>query len=215
MADEIKKKSQADEPAQMELPIEYHIEQFWLKYKNPIVFGVILILAFAIFTAIYKHNLTSKEQDSLVALNKAVTAGNIDQVASVFETYRGTKAASQALLLVADMNFQRGQYTQSQELYQRFIREYPQNELLAAAFYGVGACQQASGKVDEALSTYLSLQKSKPTEIWTYHGLLAAASCYEIKGQPAAARKIYQDIISGAAPDSIKMQAQFNIKRLG
>lgn len=199
----------------VELPVEVRLEEFWTKYKNTIVIGVVLIIAVALISGLYNNYTSTREENATLSINTAVDAGNIEAVGAVVDSYKGTKAAAQALLLIADMNFQKAQYVQSSELYQRFIREYPQHELFAAAVYGMGSCQQAMGKLDEAIQTYRGLQKSHPREIWTFHAMINAANCYEAKADPSNARKIYQEILSSQAPDTVKLQAEYSMRRLG
>ncbi|MDK3160819.1 tetratricopeptide repeat protein [Kamptonema cortianum] len=213
MAEEKANKEVAVEAAP--LPIEFHIEAFWNQYRNVIIFTGVIIIAVAIIAGLTKSRSASREKTSAQMLNQAVDAGNVEAVTSVFETWRGTKAAAQALLLVADMSFQQADYTKSLGLYQRFIREYPQHELVGAAIYGEGSSLQAQGKLDEAIAVFTGLQKNRPDEIWTYHGLLAAALCHELKADPAAARRVYEQILSSQAPDTVKIQAQTGLKRLG
>ncbi len=197
------------------LPVEFHIEQFWTKYKNIVIFGLVLIVAVAILSGLYKNNLATQEKNSAIALNQAVDAGNLEAVASIVETYRGTQAAAQALLLISDMHFQRAEYERSRELYERFTREYPAHPLLAAAYFGAGSSLQAQGKIDAAIAAFAQLQKSIPGTIWTYHAQLSQAICHEQKGDPAGARRVYEELLSSQAPDTIKLQAQASLKRLG
>jgi predicted negative regulator of RcsB-dependent stress response len=127
----------------------------WRLIVYPIlVLAVVLLGGFGI----YYYQLNQQEQAEENAAAALATAKTPDDMAKVADQFPDTTLASVALMRAADLSFKQKDYPGALKGYQRVIdsKQAPV-ELHDSAQLGLASTQEASGKADDAIQTYLTV----------------------------------------------------------
>lgn len=108
--------------------------------------------------------------------------------------YPGTAAAARASLLAGSAFFDAAKYAEAKGEFDRFLRDAPQNPLRTEALYGQGACWEALGKTDDAVTAYKGLVDRYPIDPLVPRAKVALARLYKVKNQPADALRLLEDV---------------------
>jgi predicted negative regulator of RcsB-dependent stress response len=127
----------------------------WRLIVYPVlVIAVLLLGGFGI----YYYQLNQREQAEEQAAAALSTASTPDDMAKVADQFPDTTQASVALMRAADLSFTQKDYAAALKDYQRAIdsKQSPP-ELRESAQLGLASAQEASGKADDAIQTYLDV----------------------------------------------------------
>jgi len=113
---------------------------------------------------------------------------------AVASKYSGSPAGAEALLLAGTTLFSEGKYQEAQAEFERFAREYRDNEFMGDALLGVAASLDAQGKTDQAITSYKSLIERHPNDIAVTQAKFALARLYEAQNKPELARDLYEEL---------------------
>ena len=122
--------------------------------------------------------------------------------------YPGTAAAARARLLAGSALFDAAKYADAKAEFDRFLRDAPENPLRTEAFYGQGACLEAQGKTDEAVTAYKSLVDRHPTDPLVPRAKVALARLYKAKNQPAEALRLLEDVATTEQFGTVGLMAE-------
>jgi tetratricopeptide (TPR) repeat protein len=114
-----------------------------------------------------------------------VGAHDIKGLESVIHRYGGTTAAGNAYLEIAAAQAASGQYNESDNSYQAFVKEYSSHPLFVNGLFGLASNAEAEGKSDEALKYYSDIFSSSkyrlsylaPLALY-YHGRITESSSH-------------------------------------
>jgi predicted negative regulator of RcsB-dependent stress response len=127
----------------------------WRLIVYPVlILAVVVLGGFALYYY-YLNQQEQAEQSAAAALSSAKTPADMVKVA---DQYAGTTQASVGLMRAADLSFTAKDYAGAQKDYQRVIdsKESPP-ELRDSAQLGLASAQEADGKADDAIQTYLAV----------------------------------------------------------
>jgi len=127
----------------------------WRLIVYPIlVLAVVLLGGFGI----YYYQLNQREQAEEQAAAALAIAKAPDDMVKVADQFPDTTQASVALMRAADLSFKQKDYAGALKDYQRVIdaKQTPV-ELHDSAQLGLASAQEASGKADDAIQTYLAV----------------------------------------------------------
>jgi predicted negative regulator of RcsB-dependent stress response len=127
----------------------------WRIIVYPLLAVAILLLG---GSAYYFNQLSQREQQETQAHTALLAAKTPAEMVKVADDFPKTKQASVALLTAADASFTAKDYPGALKNYQRVIdaSETPA-ELRDSAQLGVASVQEASGKSDDAIKSYLEV----------------------------------------------------------
>lgn len=183
--------------------------QVWLE-KNKSRLGIGLIAAMVIgviVTAVDKQAL-KKEKEAFTAL--AVVGSQFDaegqridpksaDYLKVLSDYPDSKAAPNALILLAGKLYEEGDFQGASVRFQEYLANHPGGEHVAIARLGKAACMDAKGETEQAKLEYKKVATDFPNNAAKDQSLLALASLHELENQPEEAKKVYEEMSGNAA----------------
>jgi tetratricopeptide (TPR) repeat protein len=113
----------------------------------------------------------------------------------VANEHGGTRAGARALLLAGATFFGEKNYTEAQKLFERFLKEYPDNEFVPQAHYGIAATLDAQGKSVEATAKFEQIRRVYATDPIIDEAKLALARLYENQNKAEEAHKLYTEVL--------------------
>jgi predicted negative regulator of RcsB-dependent stress response len=181
-----------------------------------IVYPVLAVLVILVGGFGYYYYLQSqREQLEANARTALVAAKTPEELVKVADQFPGADQGTLALLSAADASFGKRDYATAIQDYQRIIQaEATDPELRDAAQLGLASAQEASNKIDDAISAYLAVAQHGAKSPFAPYAYSAVARLYDDRGEKDKER----DILTQAAsldPDSpFVKQAQFKLKQL-
>jgi TolA-binding protein len=141
------------------------------------------------------------------AAQELASAKDADGYRRVISDYRGTAAAGDAHLLLADQLRKEGKLDEALTTLRTFIDNYGDHPLISGAWTSLAVTQEAQGKQDEALSTYQKVSTTFATSFSAPIALLAQGRIFKEKGKTEDAKRIYDQVISQHQGTSFARQA--------
>jgi predicted negative regulator of RcsB-dependent stress response len=184
----------------------------WRLIVYPIlVLAVVVLGGFALYYY-YLNQQEQAEQSAATALSSAKTPVDIEKIA---DQYSGTVQASVGLMRAADLSFTAKDYAGAMKDYQRVIdsKESPP-ELRDSAQLGLASAQEASGKADDAIQTYLAVAHKgnhSPFAPVAYHQV---AAIYASRQDKANEIQILQQAVQLAGDSPFTREAADRLKEL-
>ncbi len=109
--------------------------------------------------------------------------------------FEGTSAAGQAVLILANRYYAQGRYPDAQRLYQTYLDDYGQLDILVfAAWNGLAACWEAQGDLLKAAKKYQEYAAAHEGTLQASLALLEAARCYGSAGDGANQKRVLKQI---------------------
>ena len=147
----------------------------------------------------------------------AEQAGQKDEAIRIGEqlqmTYAGTIAAAQATVLLGNLQFNNGNYAESERHFQNYLANYEHVDVLAiAASNGLAACLEAQGQVDQAAQRYEKIAASHRGLAASGQAMMKAAWCYAQLGDRSKQRVLLQSVIDEYARFPIAVRARAEIE---
>jgi len=178
----------------------------------PILAAVVLIAGGFGYYYYQQAQRDIAEANARAALVKATTPEELVQVA---DQYPHTDQATLALLKAADGSFDKLDYASALKDYQRIVDTTGTDPLLRdSAQLGLASALEASGKVDEAIATYLEVAHRGDKTPYAPFGYNAVARIYAQRGDKDNERKVLTEE-TGLNPESdFVKQAQQQLKAL-
>ena len=185
-------------------PVKQHEAPAESKAMNIIIkilerkFLVIGIPVAAIIVAIILILINStKEKSRDEAALKFQTAKSMDELIAVHDNYPGSSYGAYALERAAKTALDKGDYVRARELAQKFLKQYPQNNLAIYVKTYIPLSLENEGKYDEAIAGYKEILENDPQMDVISDSLnLRIGFCYEMKPDFANAKSYYQKISS-------------------
>ena len=173
----------------------------WLEvHKQKLLLGGVGILLIGATLYVTKWRADQKEQVAGAALYelqiKQSQADDFkaEEFLELSETYAGTTAGGRALLLAARAHFVNGQFDQARKQFEQFRKLYDSSGFLDNALYGIAACYDAAGKLEEAKNAYqIVVERFANTPIAS-QAKLAIAGIYEVQSRPEEALALYKEL---------------------
>jgi TolA-binding protein len=140
------------------------------------------------------------------------TPANADEamkrLAAVAKDYRGTESAEEALIRLANLQYDVGKMDEAQKAYGDYLRTYPRGRFVLMAAIGQAYVDDSKGNYQagaEALSRALDNAKNSPLAGEAYSEL---ARLYEEMKKPEDAIRVYSQIVEQYGQTYWAQQAQ-------
>jgi predicted negative regulator of RcsB-dependent stress response len=186
--------------------------RFLKHYGKPLGAAVLALIVVIIAATGYAHYKTSEmlEAEQLLA-----TAKTPQQLEEVVEKYGSTPAASIALLNLAKITFNKGDYPQARVRYEQFLEKYKSHELRPVAELGLAYCTEADGDFDAAAEQFRSFAAKYSDHYLQPVATLSIARCMEQAGRTDDARILLEDFLAEHGDSLWAGSAQGMLSSLG
>lgn len=170
----------------------------YVKERSQLFIGGVAAVVVVILAISYVQSARQDaRQEAIALLGQAIMAdeaGRFDEVLGTCEQlttqYGGTPSAAQATVLLANRYFIQGRYGDAERLYQSYLDDYGDVEILAyAAWGGLAACYEAQGDMQRAAEQYYSYADAHADMDEAALSLVEAARCFAAAGDRVRARE--------------------------
>jgi TolA-binding protein len=162
-----------------------------------------------------------KEEFAARSLNQAratAEAGNLPLASSelqrLIETYRGTDAATEAVITLNHVRMVNGQSELAAVGLRDFLAKSPPRKYLAPANGLLGTALENSKRPAEAAAAFANASKSADLEYLKARYLIDAARAYRAAGKTAEAEAAYREVIQKHPKSSSFTEAQVRLAEL-
>jgi TolA-binding protein len=162
-----------------------------------------------------------KEEFAARSLNQAratAEAGNLPLASSelqrLIETYRGTDAATEAVITLNQVRMVNGQSELAAVGLRDFLAKNPDRKYLAPANGLLGTALENSKRPAEAAAAFANASKSADLEYLRARYLIDAARAYRAAGKTAEAEAAYREVIQKHPKSSSFTEAQVRLAEL-
>jgi hypothetical protein len=183
---------------------EFDIELFWKQHGSKIVYAALGLLAVAIAAYVWQQRAAERAEQLSSTLASATDPQRLEQI---IRENPGKQPAAQAMLRLADLQFQQGRYADAAGTYKRFADEFSQHPLKQTALLGEATAQEALGNLDAAKSLYNELLKAHPQGYAANAAKMGLARCAEAQGQFKEARQLYEELMAAGQSAGWQQQA--------
>jgi predicted negative regulator of RcsB-dependent stress response len=161
----------------------------------------------------YLQNQREELEDSAHAA--LVQAKTPEELVKVADQFPGANQGTLALLSAADGSFSKRNYPATNQDYQRILQAVTTDpELRDSAQLGLASSQEANGKIDDAINTYLKVAQLGDKSPYAPFAYAAVARLYEERGDKDNERKILTEAASLDPDSPFVKQAQFKLKEM-
>ena len=192
--------------------------------ENPQKFITYAVVVVAVVAAIFgylgyrsKHKKDAQEKLGLVYIMMSAEQYReaFDTLQSLVNNYGNTKPAKTATYLLAHLYYAFGYLDSAIALYQRYLSfEDKDSDLAAASLFGLGAIYEDKSRYDEAIRYYKQVVDSYPDFFRADEAMASMARCYELKGDPMTALKIYQEFLVRYPESTLTKRVKLFLARL-
>lgn len=149
----------------------------------------------------------------------AEESGQVGKVITLAEEligkYAGTPAAAQGMLVLANRHFSQGNYGEAQRLYETYLDDYGQTDVLIyGAWSGIASCMEAQGNLQDAAAKYQKYAADNPGSVQAAMALMEASRCYGKLGDLPARKELLEQIIKDFGNLPVAAQAKADIAML-
>lgn len=173
--------------------------------KKPLLAGVAAIGLLGLVYVIYMANAEGREHRATAALYdlQARAVGETNEPSAsdyhgLIEQTKGSGVAQHVVIREAAALFSAGKYSEAQQAYEAFARDFDNSPLLPEASFGVATSLEANGKNTEALAKYQEVATRFPQSGLVTRARLGQARMHEAQGDQQQAFRIYQELTSQA-----------------
>ena len=179
----------------------------WLEvHKQKLLLAGVGISLIGVTLYVAKWRADQKEQVAGAALYELQIKQNqaddvkAEEFLALSETYAGTSAGGRALLLAARAHFVNGQFDPARKQFKQFLKLYDSSSFLDNELYGVAACHDAVGELEEAKSAYQTVVDRFANTPIAYQAKLAIAGIYETQSKMEEALVLYEELNRPGVP---------------
>ena len=196
--------------------------QFVKDRSQLLIGGVIAIIAALVITEFVQgQRLTARDEAAHLLFQVMLADGN-GQMAQVLGTgqrlideYAGTPSAAHGMILLANRNYGVGRYDEAKRLYERYIAEYGDVEMLVfSARTGIAACAEAQGDLQGAAAGYIAYADEHPNDRASAIALMDAARCYRLLGDPQQQRSLLDRVTHEFPSSPVSQRARQELQML-
>lgn len=202
----------------------------WLDERRKLILaGVALVGLAGLVVVVQEARVEGKEHRATAALfdfQAARISQTNEPAASELQALvpatEGTGVLQHVKLREATSHYVAGNYTEAQQAFEAFARDFPNSPLLPEASFGSAVSLEAQGKFGEALSRYQELTTQFPDAALVSRARLGQARLFERQGDQQQAYRIYRDLATPTAggmaqfgqTSPLQMDAGIAVRRL-
>lgn len=174
------------------------IKQLAAEHGPRILVGICIGLLIVGGFSFYKTNKANKLQQASSLLTNAKSANDLQ---AVLTQYPNTPSAQLALLSLAKVYYNSGNYDMAMTRYSEFMSTYPNHPLSLICQMGTISCIEAKGMTEKALWDYTAFINEHSDSFLCSQAILSKARCLNLLGKKEEAKEVYEEFIA-ANPES-------------
>lgn len=183
------------------LPQKSHIEEaeqlkLWgQKYGSQLLTAVLVVLIGLTVMGTLRTRMNNRIVEASERLSAATSAVELQAIVSDFPK---TPSAPMALLALAKLHYDQGNYEQARFQYERFSTEYADHDMAPAARLGRAFSTEALGdpiSLREAANAFSDFAQQFPNHFLTPQAIFGHARCLEQLDEIQEAITLYEDFI--------------------
>jgi TolA-binding protein len=194
----------------------------WYRDKRRLIGAVaVLVVLVAVVVWVVLASGRRKEEFAARSLNQAratAEAGNLPLASSelqrLIETYRGTDAATEAVITLNQVRMVSGQSELAAVGLRDFIAKKPPQKYLAPAYGLLGTALENSKRPAEAAEAFGNASKSAELDYLKARYLIDAGRAYGSAGKTKEAVTVYREVIQRHPKSSSFTEAQVRLAEL-
>ena len=129
--------------------------------------------------------------------------------------FGSSDVAKNAQLVRAGILYDQGRFDDAAKAYDSALKNAPKDGAVAAvAREGAGLCDEARGKLDDALSKYKDMEPTGTSEFFRDRALVAQARVYVKKGDKKKAAELYKEALVKVPTTGLKDEIQAQLATL-
>jgi TolA-binding protein len=183
--------------------------------------AVVFVLLLGVVVWLVLASGRRKEEFAARSLNQAratAEAGNLPLASSelqrLIETYRGTDAATEAVITLNQVRMVNGQSELAAVGLRDFLAKKPPQKYLAPAYALLGTALENSKRPAEAAEAFVNASKAADLEYLKARYLIDAGRAYRAAGKTAEAQAVYREVIQKHPKSSSFTEAQVRLAEL-
>jgi tetratricopeptide (TPR) repeat protein len=184
--------------------------------------GAIAVVAVILGINFFIESQEAAKVDATARLGDMLMAeqsGQIDEAIRIAEelltTYAGTPAAAQGTVLLGNLHFSQGRYTDALRYFDLYLADYgPVDVLTNAAENGQAACLEAQGDLDEAARRYEEIAQQFSGMAPAALAQMNAARCYGMLGNRTKQRQLLEAVRDEYARFPVAARARTELEML-
>jgi TolA-binding protein len=194
----------------------------WYRDKRRLIGAAVLtVLLLGVVVWLVLASGRRKEEFAARSLNQAraaAEAGNLPLASSelqrLIETYRGTDAATEAVITLNQVRMVNGQSELAAVGLREFLAKKPPRKYLAPAYGLLGTALENSKRPAEAAVAFSSASKSADLDYLKARYLIDAGRAYRAAGKTNEAQAVYREVIQKHPKSSSFTEAQVRLAEL-
>lgn len=165
---------------------------FLNRYGKLIGIGLLAAAVAGIGSSGLAHHRASRRIQAEQRLTNAKTPAQLEEI---IHQYSSTPTAPVALLSLAKIHFNNGEFVSARAQYERFLKKYKKHELRLVAELGLAYCTEADGDFDGASAQFSEFAKQNAQSYLHAPAILSMARCMEQAGRTDQARIVLEDFL--------------------
>ena len=174
---------------------QFEPDVFWEQYGSKIIVAALVVVAVAVGIYLWQRQAADQAETAASRLAEAQDKTALERIA---QDYAGKEPGAQALIRLADLDFQASLFAEAGANYQKFLNQFPNHALAESALLGLAAVAEAQGNFPDAQRQYIQLAGTHPRGFAVMAAWLGEARCLEAQGQKKQARQKYQEVMAAA-----------------
>lgn len=164
--------------------------------------GAVAVVVVIAAIAYYNKSQADARVEAAAVLAEAMIADDNNQPDDairlgerVLKDFPGTPSAAQATLFLANRYYAQARYGEAQKLYERYLSDYGDVDVLAfAARTGLASCAEAQGDFRQAAAKFQEAAGAGSGSTEAAIALLEAARCFGLAGEVANQKNILTQV---------------------
>lgn len=183
--------------------------------------GVVVV---AILIVVFVNNHQAQENlkaqselgDVYIALFEGRVDDAINQSQTLSQQYAGESAGKEALIALANLQFEQKRISEAQANFQKFLDDYSSEGLLGyGAWSGLASCLEAEGKYAEAAQKFKSYADAHSDTPFAPVALKEAGRCYQLGQNTEQAQMVYQIVADKYKESSVFRNVKNELLMMG
>lgn len=190
------------------------VKQFIESYGKPLITVLVIVIVSVGVFYMLRTRQANRICDAGQRLALAQSTADFD---TIVEDYANTPAAPRALLALAKLHFDNGNYEIAFEKYESFLQQYPDDPMMTTAALGRIFCIEArnyESALQDAASAYEKFASTHSDSFLAPQAIFGQARCLEQLDQLNTARTKYEDFMAHHAESPWTMRAEELLERV-
>jgi outer membrane protein assembly factor BamD (BamD/ComL family) len=193
-----------------------------VEQKKNIFIGCFVIIVVAGLFLFFRWDNRQKNEaaeklygKAMVLFQEGKNQEAVDSLQKIYDEFSSTAAAPKSLFILANLDYQNGNYDNAIKFYEIFDSEFGKKDFMhAAAWKGLGSCYEQKKDYKKAAEYYAKIRKNFKDDFSIPEILMKSARCYLKMDMPGKAKSLCQEIIENYKETDYARQARLVLNSL-